>query len=281
MISLAVNHQNVAVSRTVFPAGEVGVSLDVMGLKKALNGSTMIEVAIHTQGYEPNMLITIMQIKEALNQFFLPYMVKPRYVLMLAYMPFSRYDRHMYRGDAFGLKVFAQVINSMNFDMVVTLDAHSDVTAAVINNLYNIPQVDALMTHRFLRDYDVVVAPDAGAEKKATAAAKAMQCELATLVKHRNVMTGEITGMGLSTGIVKNQNCLIVDDLCDGGATFVHAAAKLFTLGAKSVDLYVTHGVFSKGTEVLRNAGIENIYTTNSFEQEGNGVNFVGYGSLI
>ena len=281
MISLVVNQQNVTVSITTFPAGEIGVSVDIMGLKKALYGSDTIEVEIHTQGYETNMLITIMQLKEALNQLFLTHIVKPRYTLLLAYMPFSRYDRHMYRGDAFGLKVFAQAINSMNFDMVVTLDAHSDVTAAVINNLYNVPQLETLMSHRFQREYDVVVAPDAGSEKKAAAAAKDMQCDLVTLVKHRSVMTGEILGLELSSGSVKDTDCLIVDDLCDGGGTFIHAAKKLYELGAKSVDLYVTHGIFSKGTKVIRDAGIENIYTTNSFNQEENCVNYVSYGSLI
>jgi ribose-phosphate pyrophosphokinase len=56
--------------------------------------------------------------------------------------------------------------------------------------------------------------------------------------------------------------CLIVDDICDGGATFVALARKLREAGAIEVSLFVTHGIFSKGKDL---EGIDNIYTTGSF----------------
>ena len=58
---------------------------------------------------------------------------------------------------------------------------------------------------------------------------------------------------------------LIVDDLCDAGGTFIGSAQVLRDAGARSVSLYVTHGVFSKGVENLLNNGIDAIYTTTSF----------------
>jgi ribose-phosphate pyrophosphokinase len=54
---------------------------------------------------------------------------------------------------------------------------------------------------------------------------------------------------------------LIVDDICDGGATFVLLAHKLLELGIKEVNLFVTHGIFSKGLRPLYDAGIKRIFT--------------------
>ena len=48
------------------------------------------------------------------------------------------------------------------------------------------------------------------------------------------------------------RNCLIVDDICDGGGTFIPLAKKLKNAGAKTVTLYVTHGIFSKGLDPLK-----------------------------
>ena len=58
---------------------------------------------------------------------------------------------------------------------------------------------------------------------------------------------------------------LIVDDLCDAGGTFIGSAQLLRDAGARSVSLYVTHGVFSKGTAALLSQGIDNIYSTTSY----------------
>ncbi|CCJ77069.1 Ribose-phosphate pyrophosphokinase [Cronobacter muytjensii 530] len=66
-------------------------------------------------------------------------------------------------------------------------------------------------------------------------------------------------------GDVKDKAVLIVDDLCDAGGTFIGSAQVLRDAGARSVSLYVTHGVFSKGVENLLNNGIDQLYTTTSF----------------
>ncbi len=66
----------------------------------------------------------------------------------------------------------------------------------------------------------------------------------------------------LQPELVKGKRCLIVDDICDGGATFVALARRLREAGAIEVSLFVTHGIFSKGKDL---EGIDNIYTTGSF----------------
>jgi ribose-phosphate pyrophosphokinase len=56
------------------------------------------------------------------------------------------------------------------------------------------------------------------------------------------------------------KTCLIVDDICDGGGTFVLAANYLHSLGAKNIALYTTHGIYSKGTDVLSDNHISRIF---------------------
>ena len=46
-------------------------------------------------------------------------------------------------------------------------------------------------------------------------------------------------------GDVKDQTCIIVDDIIDSGGTIVNAAKALKQRGAKEVYVYITHGVLS------------------------------------
>ena len=68
-------------------------------------------------------------------------------------------------------------------------------------------------------------------------------------------------------GAFAGRDCLIMDDICDGGGTFVLLAEYLLRHGAASVGLAVTHGIFTKGIDILFDAGISRIYTTDSFPQ--------------
>ncbi len=66
---------------------------------------------------------------------------------------------------------------------------------------------------------------------------------------------------------MKGKYCVIVDDICDGGRTFIELAKTLKEGGAQRVVLYVTHGIFSKGIYPLEKY-IDEVYTTNSFPQK-------------
>ena len=46
-------------------------------------------------------------------------------------------------------------------------------------------------------------------------------------------------------GDVKDQTCIIVDDIIDSGGTIINAAKALKERGAKEVYVYITHGVLS------------------------------------
>jgi len=110
-----------------------------------------------------------------------------------------------------------------------------------------------------------IVMPDKGALKRIKDTPVMRWWPTANIVvidKTRELHTGKITGMELSSG-KPTRHCIILDDLCDGGATFVSAAKILRENGAKTVGLSVVKGIFSKGT-VLE--GIDFIATTNAYK---------------
>lgn len=198
--------------------------------------------------------------------------------LNLGYIPYARQDRIMEQGEAFSLKVFASLINSCGFKKVYVDDPHSDVAPALINNVDVNPQWDIFADYvnqhheirQYLTNWWVPVCPDGGALKKFIKCVTPKgfsenQCAFG--LKQRDVKTGKILSTGIYGNIhaIHGSNCLIIDDICDGGATFIALAKVLKEKGAKKIGLYVTHGIFSKGKDVLVEAGISDIFTPNDW----------------
>ncbi|MCP5006663.1 MAG: ribose-phosphate pyrophosphokinase [Planctomycetes bacterium] len=181
--------------------------------------------------------------------------------LSLHYVPYARQDRVCNVGESFSLKVFCDLINACGFDKVYITDPHSDVAPALLNNV--VIQEQHSLTQCIREKYDSIISPDGGALKKAFKTAQYMKAEVIVASKVRDVSTGDIVKTEVHADIVPDK-VLIVDDICDGGRTFIELAKVLRAKGAETVDLYVTHGIFSKGFEVFEGL-INTIYTTDSF----------------
>ena len=65
-------------------------------------------------------------------------------------------------------------------------------------------------------------------------------------------------------GDVKNKECLIIDDIADGGRTFRLLADALKNQGATKVFLYITHAQFNYGLDEVKQS-IDHVYCTNSY----------------
>lgn len=183
------------------------------------------------------------------------------FTLYMPYISYARQDRVMNPGESLAIKAFCDLINNLNFDKVVVDDPHSDVSASLLNNIEIRDQAQLASEHaHYLYGRDVViVAPDTGARKKAQKVADRFRLPIVEAGKVRNVETGKITGTTVY-GDVDGLECLIVDDLIDQGGTFIALAKVLKEAGAKKVILYVTHGIFAKGKQVLYDAGIDEVY---------------------
>lgn len=182
--------------------------------------------------------------------------------LTIEYMPFGRQDRRAVEGECFSLKVFASLINSIGFRKVYINDPHSEVTTALIERAYVIDQ--SQIFGGYLTDIKrpfYLVAPDGGSLKKIyklakwTCATKVIECS-----KKRDVETGDISGVQVNAIDLEGVDCYIVDDICDGGRTFVEVAKELKKLNCGKVVLMVTHGLFTKGLGVFEGL-IDEVYT--------------------
>lgn len=177
---------------------------------------------------------------------------KSKLKLDLRYLPYARQDRVAAPGDPLSIKVLADVINTIGAAEVIVWDCHSPVGLALINNITHVPQY--MLAAPLLKGFDskatVLVSPDSGATKKTYELAKALGgMQVIEATKIRDPSTGVITGTKVLGEVNKNLHYVIVDDICDGGATFIKLAQEL---DVPNLSLYVTHGIFSKGLEVLK-----------------------------
>ncbi len=169
--------------------------------------------------------------------------------LTIPYFPYARQDRVCNEGESLSVKVMADIINSLHCASVTIYDPHSDVTPALLNNCKIIPLAEIVSNHlaKMVADKKLaLVSPDAGAEKKTRMAAKLLSAEVFCSSKTRDTMTGNITATAIHAD-VNGRDLLIVDDICDGGRTFIELAKELKGGGAGDIYLYVTHGIFSQG----------------------------------
>ena len=193
------------------------------------------------------------------------------------YIPYcigGRSDRKFVEGGINYIKtVIAPIINSQNFNKVTIMDPHSDVLEACINNItkYTNFGVAKMALDDIGYENICLVSPDAGAYKKIFDVATWFGIdEIITASKVRDVKTGKILRTVVPDISDNNMNYVIVDDICDGGRTFIELA-KVIKEQKPDAKIYlvVTHGIFSAGFGELNNY-FERIYTTNSIKEHDN-----------
>lgn len=198
--------------------------------------------------------------------------------VLIPFLPGSRQDRLFGDGDVlFAAKSIAKEINARSFARVFTLDAHSEVSVGMIDRCYNVPaeeMLDIASRNKIqFPEYAGIISPDAGAEKRASGFAKKLTLPVIHGWKSRDVATGMLKGFGVEP-LEAGKHYLIVDDICDGGGTFLGLQEVIEAMGC-TADLYVTHGIFSQGTEKLLEK-FGNIYTTDSTTFDKQGVTVIG-----
>ncbi|ABN66853.2 phosphoribosylpyrophosphate synthetase [Scheffersomyces stipitis CBS 6054] len=195
--------------------------------------------------------------------------------------------------------LIANLLVTAGADRLITMDLHDP----QFQGFFNIP-VDNLYSRPLLKHYIldyipnyqecVIVSPDSGGAKRATAVADAIGCSFALIHKERrakvaknppstaassssvpmsasNTILSSSNTMVATTmlvGDVRDKVCVLIDDLVDTSYTITRAAKLLKDQGAKYVYALVTHGVFS-GDAINRvnKSAIDKVITTNSVPQ--------------
>lgn len=213
--------------------------------------------------------------------------------LKMPYIPHARMDRVKSDKEVFTLKYFAQVINSLNFKAVYTLDAHSDSSLALIDRIHNaspdtiiadviwnIPEIDVRQL--------VVYFPDAGAYKRYKDLRSISNYPKVYGEKIRNWQTHRIEGLNVVTNGVelKGKSVLLIDDIISYGGTFYHSILKLKELGVDNIYIYASHVENAmidteKGTliKLIDDGTVNMLYTTDSIfkteNNEGRNINII------
>ena len=230
----------IPVKTLTFPGGERHVKCDIS------TGDARDQYTVSLKFHGSDDLIDLTMIRDILRH--------KKVHLQMDYVPFARQDRRVNPDEPHALRVFANLINSLDFETISCVDPHSNVVEAVFPNIYITCQLQAFLdaTRPEVRKHIThIVAPDAGAEKKAATIANWLSLPLITFSKVRDKNTGEVVGISCSSDIPPTGNFLVVDDICDGGRTFIEIGKYFNTCTQAELSLYVTHGIFSKGLGVL------------------------------
>lgn len=196
------------------------------------------------------------------------YYVDKRCFLTMPYLPHARMDRVKNPEDVFTLQTFASFINSLVFEKVRVLDAHSNVGIALIHRCENMSPkeyiqkvIDKLGYNKYCL---CLFFPDEGAQKRY--GEMFPEYRQAFGIKKRNWETKKIESyMIVGQEHITNSHVLIIDDICSYGNTFIKAAEAVNEAGAEGVSLYVTHceECINKGNVFSSNL-FDNVFTTDS-----------------
>ena len=188
---------------------------------------------------------------------------------VIPYFGYARQDRKVVPRTSISAKLVSNLITTAGADRVVTVDLH----AGQIQGFFDIPVDNLFSTPIFARHARkkikskkiICVAPDVGGTERARALGKLLNVGLA-IVDKRRPKPGQSQVMNV-IGDVKDQTCIIVDDIIDSGGTIVNAAKALKSRGAKEVYVYITHGVLSgDAVKKIKNSVIKNLVITDTID---------------
>lgn len=191
------------------------------------------------------------------------------------YKPFARQDRVTDTRHANETEMFKNLIEYLALPRFIFLDVHSDSYKFGKCIPQNVPikwlGLDPITYH--------IIVPDAGAAKKINAHSGGITfCS-----KTRDPITGKLSGFNVPPVATRphTEKLILIDDICDGGGTFIGIAEKLQEYREKhKLVLYVTHGIFSKGFDDLLKY-YDEIITTNSYRDYSEGSAWLHLGNRL
>jgi ribose-phosphate pyrophosphokinase len=189
-----------------------------------------------------------------------------RITAVIPFFGYARQDRKDQPRVPITAKLVANLIVAAGVDRVLTMDLH----AQQLQGFFDIP-VDHLHALPVMIQYlrklglqkTVVVSPDVGGVKMASAYAQALEASLAIVVKRRK-NASDIEPVAV-IGDVNDRDVIVVDDLTETAGTLCGAANILREQGARNIYAGVSHAVLTDlAADRLRESEIRELITTDS-----------------
>ena len=188
---------------------------------------------------------------------------------VIPYFGYARQDRKVVPRTAIAAKLVSNLITTAGANRILSVDLH----AGQIQGFFDIPVDNLFATPIFARHIKkkmklnnlICVAPDVGGVERTRALSRRINSSIAIIDKRRPT-SGKSEVMNI-VGDVKNNNCVIVDDIIDSGGTIVNAAKALKDKGAKDVYAYITHAVLSgNAVDKIKKSKVKKLIITDSID---------------
>lgn len=257
MIGLIINNQEVKIKWVQFSDG--ASTCKIIDLPE---NPTHVSISVNTRTPISDIREEVDLVLSALHENY--HNAEAQVSLMLPYLPYARADRVFETGNAHPLSMFLAWLETCNFDKIYMEDVHNP---EFIADCYPDLPIEIIEQQQLASSFakrekpDYLLAPDKGAFKKAQALSKLLDVPLITATKVRDLSTGKILSIDLDYSPTENSRIFIVDDILDGGGTFIPLAKTLKEEYNCHVALYVTHLIAAKGLDILE--GIDTLYYHN------------------
>ncbi|BFZ54680.1 ribose-phosphate pyrophosphokinase [Savitreella phatthalungensis] len=169
----------------------------------------------------------------------------------------------------------AALLTTAGADHIITMDLHDPQFQGFfdipVDNLFGRPLLQRFITLNIPNYQDaVIVSPDAGGAKRATAIADSLQMEFALIHKERrNKHNQHDESSMMLVGDVEDKTAILIDDLVDTGATLTRAAKLLHESGATEIYALVTHALLSgDALQRIKESQIDVLVVTNTSPQQ-------------
>jgi ribose-phosphate pyrophosphokinase len=196
--------------------------------------------------------------------------------LVAPYLAYMRQDMEFVPGEAVSQRIVGRFLASQ-FDAIVTVDPHLH-RVATLQEAAPVAHATVLTGAGVLSDLIVqrrnrplLVGPDSESEQWVAFAAARHGLEFTVCSKVRS--GDREVDVALPPGLVKGRSVVILDDMASTGHTVAAAARLLRAAGATSIDVAVTHALFSNQTlDMLRANGIGEVWSTDCVAHPTNAV---------
>ncbi|MFZ4588521.1 MAG: ribose-phosphate diphosphokinase [Terrimicrobiaceae bacterium] len=189
-----------------------------------------------------------------------------RITAVMPFFGYARQDRKDQPRVPITAKLVANLLVAAGVNRVLTMDLHAQQIQGFfdipVDHLHAMPVMVAHLRKLAVQDL-IVVSPDVGGVKMASAYATALGTRMAIVVKQRKSATE--TEASHIIGEVEGKNVLIVDDLTETAGTITSAARILRQHGARDIYAGVSHAVLTDlAVERLKDSELKGFISTNS-----------------
>ncbi|MEW6128339.1 MAG: ribose-phosphate pyrophosphokinase [Acidobacteriota bacterium] len=192
-----------------------------------------------------------------------------RIIAVIPYFGYARQDKRSGRREPITASMVADLLQAVGINQVITFDLHTPQVEGFfripVDRLTAVPILAGALGSR-LQKVAVIVSPDAGRVKMATAYARELDLPVAVLHKQRE--SGSETKVTHLVGDVRDRPCVIIDDMISTGGTIAESIEALLEAGARpDITIAATHGVFVEGCrEKLSPEAVREVLVTDTIQ---------------